>query len=572
MGFLTPSGRNRRRVYQYGYRCDEVKLPEFIYEEGPDKEIVNIKSKNFARRMPQAVGLLHVVRGAAMCRPDQGDHLSLIQGVKKRLLSTRPVLNKERLGRLRAFVRRWLSENLSPLARSDVLEPEAWIEQCNQPQSRKEEYLEALKRVRSGDCNGLQKRRKIKTFMKDEGYMEWKYPRSINARCDEMKVLVGPIFKAVEKRLFSNPWFIKKVPRRDWPKYIQERCGRAGVSCFASDFSSFEASFTPDVMEAIEMELYHYMLSDIAFEEELELIESLVDTNQLENAGFAARVKGRRMSGEMNTSLGNGFSNKMVNLFVLDEKGCTDVCGVIEGDDGLFVFNGPVPTSEDYLDLGFEIKLEEHSAYNEASFCGVVFAEEAGHNLIDPYKILASCSWTCRDYWAASDSTLRMLRISKGLSYLAQNPGCPVVQSIALWMLRTVNYDPKEKDSVLSWVLTQRSFDYWQRRIVTETAKTTSIKPLEIHMASRLLIERKFGMSVGEQIRLEHLFDTSDGDVDIMGINLPGNLSQSYTLYVRECSVIDSSLFWPLMPPATYPLQDMEREDYHINAPDGRYH
>lgn len=464
-------------------------------------------------RSCEAVSLPNEIVGCAQPRPDRGDNLSSVQGGKKRLLNSRPVLNKLRLERLSEFVKKWLQENLVPLEREDITSPDEWIETCNQPESRRKEYREALAAYRDGGVP-YHKVREIKTFTKGESYPEYKYPRLINARSDYAKVLIGPFFKAIEKKLFSLPWYIKKIPRAQWPTYIRDRCGRLGVKCIATDYSSFESSFTPEVMEHLEMVLYEYMMGKCASEFEVEFVRDLMGINKLSSAGFSMKCVGRRMSGEMNTSLGNGFSNLMLMLFVLFELGCTDISGVVEGDDGLFVFNGPVPSSADFRSLGMEIKLDEHRNYNEASFCGVVFAEGVGDNLMNPLTVLCNQTWVSRDYATATDRTLRSLQIVKALSTLAQLPGCPIVQEVAKWQLRTAGYEPKEKNQILKWALSQRNTGWWTRKVL-EDVEASTLDPRPVDYRSRLLVESKYGFSVEAQLQLESLFENSDGNVDL---------------------------------------------------------
>lgn len=81
----------------------------------------------------------------------------------------------------------------------------------------------------------------------------------INSRTDEFKTLTGPTFKLIEKQVFANPWFIKNVPVRERCDYIVERLYKPGMKYYSSDYTSFEALFTPEIMRVVERELYHYM-------------------------------------------------------------------------------------------------------------------------------------------------------------------------------------------------------------------------------------------------------------------------------------------------------------------------
>ena len=81
-------------------------------------------------------------------------------------------------------------------------------------------------------------------------------------------------------------------------------------------------------------------------------------------------VTGTRMSGDICTSLGIGFSNLVMNLFVASKCGAT-IKGFVEGDDGIFVCpEGWTPNSFWIERLGFKIKMETHTDWTRASFCG----------------------------------------------------------------------------------------------------------------------------------------------------------------------------------------------------------
>ncbi len=76
----------------------------------------------------------------------------------------------------------------------------------------------------------------------------------------------------------------------------------------ATDYTSFEALFTPELMDAVEMQLYDYMLEHVSGgKDTLRLIRRVqLGRNHIDSKYVSVDISGKRMSGEMCTSLGNG--------------------------------------------------------------------------------------------------------------------------------------------------------------------------------------------------------------------------------------------------------------------------
>lgn len=278
----------------------------------------------------------------------------------------------------------------------------------------------------------------VKSFMKDETYTDYKYPRAINSRHDAFKCACAPFFKAIEKELFKLPFFIKKVPVRDRPAYILERLYAPGAKYIATDYTAFESLFTKELMMDCEFILYEYMTANLAEGRTwFAMIRKVLGgINRLAFKHFILELVATRMSGEMCTSLGNSFCNLMAALFILAECGTRNAVGVVEGDDGLFRVDKRVPTIQDFADLGLNIKIELHDDVATASFCGLIFDRDDLANVTDPREVLASFGWTSAKYLRASDRTHKMLLRAKALSLLYQYPGCPILQPLALWAMR----------------------------------------------------------------------------------------------------------------------------------------
>jgi len=150
------------------------------------------------------------------------------------------------------------------------------------------------------------------------------------------------------------------------------------------------------------------------------------------------------MSGDMNTSLGNGFTNLMLTLFIASEKSI-DIDGFVEGDDGIWVCS-QLPTPRDYLDLGFTIKIEVHDDPREASFCGLIYGA-SGQIIRNPVRFLQTFGWT-GSFIEAGEKTMYELLRAKALSACYETPSCPIVGAVAREALRvTEGYQPRYVDT-----------------------------------------------------------------------------------------------------------------------------
>lgn len=225
--------------------------------------------------------------------------------------------------------------------------------------------------------------------------------------------------------------------------------------------------------------------------------------NELKNRRFgSAVILACRMSGEMNTSLGNGISNLLLNLFVLANCGCKNVTGIVEGDDGLFRFYGPEVTAQHFATIGFTIKISVADAVNEASFCGIIYDGLDGLNVTNPISGLMEFGWGGSRYAPSSENTRKKLLRSKALSLLYSYPGCPILQSLALYALRITegmrylvpsNFSLYEKEEM---------------RMCLDYIKEHGLPVRDVPERTRLLVEKLYGIPVSVQLSVELKLDT----------------------------------------------------------------
>lgn len=413
-------------ILTYGYRVSDVKLS--LNDADPSCRVNSPVCEDWRDRRVMFRRLRYGYTGNyAPIHVDSNDVLTQTQGLQHRVARITPAstgINHELLHEFRDYVRNWVREHLNPL--SGVPNFEEWLASTSYNMARKDE----LRRVHDslhGSHPSKKQNSKVASFIKTESYPEFKHARWINSRSDHFKVYSGPYFKAIEKAVFDLPWFIKHVP-------VPERCSniiammRDGARYVATDYTSFEAHFHPLFMAACEGELYSYMLQNCG--DAAKIIPSVIMgvNHGRTRRGVSFVLKGRRMSGDMCTSLGNGFSNLMIWSFLCHKMG-TVWDGRVEGDDGIFaVYSGKVPTPAQYAELGFTIKMEIGSDPRVMGFCGIVAAD--GQNIRDPRDFLANFGWTSSFLHGSEKLMDRLLR-SKALSAAWETPHCPIIRAIA---------------------------------------------------------------------------------------------------------------------------------------------
>ncbi len=500
------------RVLGYGYRYGEVPLAALNIDCAAEY-ISRPTPVDLTKRPPVSASLgCHVV-GAALPHPDDLDPRTVIAGVIKRIAVKTPTPEPALLQELGVFVDQYLDTHALPLAPDVDLGLEAWLAETTYPEWRKDELRVEWERHSEAFLAGDETYFGVAGHEKDESYVEFKHARGIHARHDMFKCAVGPVFKLIEREVFKDPAFIKHVPIAERPRYITERLSRAGFVLSASDYTSFEALFSELIMPEVEMKLFKYYVSKLPesnrYRRYFEKV--LGGMNDIQYRRFWLQIRARRMSGEMCTSLGNGFSNLMFMLFVCKLKGCTDVVGVVEGDDGLFVMSGTPPTQADFARLGLIIKLETHYQLETASFCGLVFDPEDLVNVSDPREVLASFGWASRRYARSKTNILRALLRCKALSLIHQYPGCPIIQALGEYGLR-VTKDVRAC-KLLRVLNSRKALTMWERDQLVAAFEANEGRRLPIRPVpenTRHLVATLYNIPYDHQIAIEHWLKSLD--------------------------------------------------------------
>jgi len=253
---LSPETFHREGCY--GYRYGEVPLP-ILPPIKIDCEIRKTNAPEFPAVRPMVqVSLGCHVEGYALPHPCPLHRDTMEAGVRKRFLHLTPEIETQIEKDIRVFSRELCEKNFEALDSQSDTSIATWLRNGNYPLWRQEELLEKWKQ-----CEGilLPKHYKVKSHAKDETYIKYAHIRWINSRTDEFKCKVGPIFRLIESVVFKNKVFIKKIPVKDRPAFLRESLERIGHNYGLGDYTAFEAHFVSKLMDAIEFELYRYMVS-----------------------------------------------------------------------------------------------------------------------------------------------------------------------------------------------------------------------------------------------------------------------------------------------------------------------
>jgi hypothetical protein len=492
----------------YGYPVSEISTRSLAGE-------IEFQIKHERPRFvqPEAFSLGPHWKNVYPCVPRRSGYAAQHRAVANRVARPVPKIGTNRtskyklLAALRCHVRRFCERHLRPFAPSKTFGFEEWLAKTHYEKWRKDEIRKVHERFPARVCwRMVRDHSRPKGFVKLESYPFFKFPRGIHARDDWIKSWIGPIIKEIEEQVYKLPQFIKHVPVADRPRYVQQNVETAGCVYVATDYSAFESSFHPELMRVCEFELYRYMCAATSAAQDIKLFQRMCcGSNILRYKDGTFVVNGRRMSGEMTTSLGNGWTNLMLATFIMRHR---ELRCVVEGDDGLFAIYPQEKqyfTAEAFALYGFVIKIEYHSEIETASFCGIVYARDVGFNLADPIQELIQFGWS---FGQLRINKSRDLLVAKAMSLGYEYPGAPIMSSLSKYVLRVCG-------AKVDWDYVSHTMDLWHRdqlRAVRQVCAGAQFLPalfrVPVDERSRFVVERKFGVPIVLQRRTEEYLDS----------------------------------------------------------------
>lgn len=427
--------------------------------------------------------------------PDINDDLSVLLGVYKRVTPEMSPKQKTFFDVLVSVADKEINK-LIPLAHDTDISLETFLLKVPWPERKKT-------KVRNAGESPLPWKVKpeYSSFNKEESYTEPKFNRAIQAPTPLIKALFGPVIRAIEESLCSQTEFmIKKVPVLDRAAYIEELFRVRGEHLCSSDFSSFEVQFTHSVKKVIENKLFTWMTSKLSNSLEINnYYQAFVRANtKLDFGSFVViLLEAIRQSGDMWTSIFNSFSNYIIHLSMSVKLGNKNFKCVVEGDDGLFSFDGVKPTEQDYLDMGFKVKLINENKLNLASFCGLVYDDKTFRIMTDPIQILSDFGWSGSRYLGANHQTKQLLLRAKALSFLYQYPGMPIVSELCKKVITLTS------SKGIRRLVHRGHFSEWERQQLIEALDHPPML-VNPEPSQRDLMHEKYEISPEAQLSIEN--------------------------------------------------------------------
>lgn len=472
------------------------------------------------------------VEGASPYHADISDPLTRLTGLAYRIGRQKPKPSRFMLCEMRKFAFKW-AQKFKNIPNDYDFGFESWLMKTSYPEWRKNELREAL-------AKGFPNKNIVKTHFKEEWYSEPKPARSINAREDFWKCVLGPYIKAIEHSIFSNTRFAKYVPVSERNHYIYERLWAPGATYAETDFSQFESHFVCDVNWAILGPIYATALgiTEAEFSDlearlrstkddgefydfnalfdngmsRLEFLQMYMRVTNPENGHvmhsgdwFITGIQAE-MSGEMDTSCKNGVTNAFLYDFFNFQAGNNEFNrGCFEGDDGVTV-NDAVVEGDVYAKAGFTIKMKTTQYLPDTDFCGMVSGEFGSITTTDPIKVVLGFGWGTRGYVGARRSRRLELLRAKALSFLYVYRGSPIIQALSsriVFLTRHINMKRfLDKDRVSS---------RYYKDMVSDALDAYNAGKLELLQPDddiRLVVETRFGILRHHQFQLEEYFGT----------------------------------------------------------------
>jgi hypothetical protein len=489
-------------LYLYGYRPDEVGIPE-VLEVDPNFNLKSFSSPPVSGgRKPVRVSLGCHFIGAAIPVVDFRHPQTLLRGCRKRIGPVMPQSDPQLLAELHEynyyFMRKYFTDCI--IDPDDDLSIDSWLEGTNYPLYRKQQLKFGF-----DTCDDLMHKRhhEVKVHGKDESNTKFTEVRGIYARSDISKCKFGPVVSRISKKFFLHEQFFKKVPNDMRISVLKQRMSNNGIA-WDTDFTSFESTFQKEQL-SYECDFYRYccQANPKAMEIMNEFIDVICGINICKNKYFKFNITCRRMSGEMNTSLGNSYFNLLLSSFIAIKSGNSEdeimSSILIEGDDCLCKTT-IVPDSSLYEKFGAKVKQNYYEDPCHASFCGMVFDFDSEQIIVDPIPKILNASYTNDSYLLSPQRKLNDLLKAKAMSLLYSYPGCPIIYSYAKYVLRYVGHCDATR--ILKTDLSDYEREKWLDIL------NTPIALIEPKPGTRLLMEEKFLIPIGAQLRIESFFDS----------------------------------------------------------------
>nr|QTJ63721.1 RNA-dependent RNA polymerase [Dipluran tombus-related virus] len=278
----------------------------------------------------------------------------------------------------------------------------------------------------------------VNVFLKREKLLEHgKAARLVSSRNDTLKCLLGPYIAAMEKVVYQSKWCCKGCNSYTKAQKFAELYGSfSDPVTIEADYSKFDAHVSEFFLKHIEHAFYTRMCRDPFLREMLRY--QLTNFCRTKNGGRYI-VRGTRMSGDVNTSLGNGIINYILWRTLFHRAGIRARI-LVDGDDSICVVErsdlaAALQAMETVGEYGFDIKYNVRLDRRDVSFCsGMFIRTNAGLRYIRaPCNLLRKAPYSVGTFtWLQAR---RRARLVSYCEYLCHD-NIPVLGALAMFWRR----------------------------------------------------------------------------------------------------------------------------------------
>lgn len=324
---------------------------------------------------------------------------------------------------------------------------EDWMEHCKRYTVKKKDALFKLQdMILKGNYESRYHGRDdplgirvINIFQKNENYPEVKEPRVISACSQECKALLGGFLHCIDKHAINTtPFFVKGMnPHKIDVK--KENLSKKWSCFMGSDYSSYEGSQDYVWTNLIEKRIYKEWLKN--YPEVYDILRhSYEDGHDIYYRGrYFGHLYGKRMSGDVQTSIGNGICNAVIWNYV-SYKMNVPIEILVEGDDAFICSDTPLDVSI-VQNLGFDCKIDGPSTRQE-DICFLSRYFWKGHAFANIPKILDKVGVVKSSYFSSHHDSKRCKKelsdyaYTKAYCYLYMFVGTPIIDPLCRCVMR----------------------------------------------------------------------------------------------------------------------------------------
>lgn len=376
-------------------------------------------------------------------------------------------------------------------------------------------------------------------------------PRAIQFRGPRYAVDLASYLHPIEPQIYNFKYANEGVPRtrsvaKGLNSYDRAMLMKRKLESFRNptvvslDASRFDKHVT-DPLLRVEHSVYLHSNSNPHF---AQLLSWQIVNRGFSNLGLKYVLLGRRMSGDMNTAVGNCLLMLMMLITFFRLLGCLKWDCLDDGDDVIVIVEREMlakvlseckPT---FLTFGMQMKIDGFTDDPmQITFCRSNMVEYAPHRFkfVRDFRDVTSKALCGIRHWEDESYRLRVLR-AIGTCELVLNLGVPILQEFALAILRNVGL-PEAVDLAYApdGLLLRTKRDLSAMRL-----KISDLAPQAILPCARETFARAFGVGENEQIRMEARY--REWSFDVRGLAHYGEeifvptwtLSQAVTEVYRQ--------------------------------------